>query len=349
MKHQITGHKLHLHLERILEYKNGLNPYPILVELSPTSHCNHKCVFCCYDFLHHSLGFLDPDVMLKLVAELGGLGVKSLVIAGDGEPLLNKGTPRTVLKAKESGLDVGLSTNGVLLSDDTAQILVDCCTWLRFSCNAGNQETYKRVHRGRDEDFGVVQGNIKNVIEKKHKTGSSITIGVQFVLLEENVASLIEAVTRAKDLGVDYFSVKPFIQHPDNPYKPGDLRLEHYQDILKCAKSYETDDFQVTVRFDHDLNPSRNYTYCHGVQFIVMVSSNGEVHACLPHQGDERFSYGNIHTETFVQIWNGAKRKKALSVITDWDKNTCQVNCRHHIINQWLWEVMNPGPHKNFI
>ncbi|MDO8528374.1 MAG: radical SAM protein, partial [Nanoarchaeota archaeon] len=81
----ISNHKLMYHPKRVYEWNEKGDCYPIYVEIGLTNLCNHKCIFCALDFLKHEGNFIDREVMLKALKEMGEKGVKSIMFAGEGE------------------------------------------------------------------------------------------------------------------------------------------------------------------------------------------------------------------------------------------------------------------------
>jgi len=55
---------------------------------------------------------LDTKVFCEKLKQMGLLGVRSIMYAGEGEPLLHKDLPKFVKTTKESGIDVSITTNG---------------------------------------------------------------------------------------------------------------------------------------------------------------------------------------------------------------------------------------------
>ena len=49
-KIDIDSHKLMYHPERVAEWKEKGDCYPIYVEIGLTNVCNHKCIFCGLDW-----------------------------------------------------------------------------------------------------------------------------------------------------------------------------------------------------------------------------------------------------------------------------------------------------------
>jgi MoaA/NifB/PqqE/SkfB family radical SAM enzyme len=211
---RIDSHKLILHPERVLKWLRGESIYPICMEISPSGSCNHRCVFCGLDYLGYKPVFLDKDLILKNLKSMKEKGLKSIVAAGEGEPLLNKNTPAIINEAKSFGLDVAMSSNGVLFSRESAKECLASLTWIRFSVNAGSDKTHQIVHRGGSEDFSKALANIENAVAIKRDNGLSSTIGVQMLLIPENSHEVVSFAKKLKEIGVDYFTVKPFSKHP---------------------------------------------------------------------------------------------------------------------------------------
>ncbi len=346
----LEGHKLHLHPQRVADWDRGGDIAPIYVEVGPTSLCNHRCLMCAYDYLNHKNAYIKRERLIALSRELGEIGVKSVCFAGDGEPFLNDGLVDAIKEADKSGLDVAVSTNGVLLSEPLLEEVLPALSWIRFSINGGDDKSYEAVHRGNRGDFGKVLKIVENAAEIKNRQNLDVTIGVQFILLPENAEIMPDFAALIKEKGADYFVVKPFYRHPGNSYAPENYSFGNYSKLLRKVELLSGGGFNAVVRWGSDKTNTfeRRYSECYGLSFITVISADGNVYPCLPHQ-EEEYSYGNINESGFSDIWFGKRRKEALAKISRLDKNKCQPNCRQHWINNYLWDIKNPPLHGNFI
>jgi radical SAM protein with 4Fe4S-binding SPASM domain len=351
MNNLLDSHKINYHYKEINDMFEDKLQAPIYVEISPTGICNHKCLFCHYNYLGHE-GKFKKGKMLKLIRELASMGVKSIVFAGNGEPTLHVDTIDSIKLAKSLGIDVALSTNGALLKDEHFEDLAQNLTWIRFSFNAGSEENYAQVHVTSKNDYQKVIENIKKLKITKDRLGSKLTIGTQFVLIPENKDFALSQAKMLKKLGVDYFSIKHFYNHAHNEFEVVEnISNEFIEMLSKEADNLCDDNFKFIVRSNTNLISKRVYNKCYGLEFIVFVDENGDVFSCFSHQHDKKTIMGNIFEKSFKDIWSSIQKKESIKYINDCiDKNNCQPNCRHHQINNYLWDIKNPSiQHLNFI
>ncbi|PZT48660.1 radical SAM protein [Helicobacter valdiviensis] len=335
------------------------------MEVSPVGLCNHRCIFCAYDYIDYPNRHLDRDRFLSFLDEVSSLGLKSILYAGEGEPLIHKNIAEFVKKSKEVGIDCGMFSNGELLSEKLAQKLLPNLTFLRFSFNGGDAQTYAKIHKPSKNNVSMEQINIlmtkvlKNIeyaTSFRIKERLQVDLGSQFVLLPENKHSLISAISNLKNAGVDFISIKPFVfQNEGQKYNKnnGFIALDEIRDLINEAKSYEDSNFKVIFRENAFLNKEkeRHYAHCYGCNFITTLNSAGDLASCLPYWDKEEFVYGNIYKNTFYEIWNGEKRKKIKYFLENrLDCNKCPANCRPNAINEFLDEILNAKvKHVNFI
>lgn len=346
---KLNGTKIMYHPRELAAWADSGACYPIQVEISPTNQCNHKCVFCAYDYISRSPSrFLDSALLIRTITELRGLGTKSLFYSGEGEPLLHKGLPDIVEKAQALGFSQALNTNGVLMRGERLWRILPALDWVRVSFNAPTAASYQAVHRCHVSDYERVLRNIAGMTEFAARQGLSATVGVQMVYMGQSTEGLRELVVRLRDSGAAYFSLKRFNQHPaiqKREFAPPDAAIEALHEL-------STDTFKVAVRDNIDPDSSRRkYNFCYGMAFYAEIISNGDVYSCGPHLGNPAFCYGNISESRFKELWsieNRAALHERIAGMGPLDA-LCMPHCRIHEINNFLWELRHPPAHVNFI
>jgi len=351
---KIDSHKLIYHIPRLFQWQKGGDIYPIYVEIGLSGACNHRCIFCAFDFLKYKPDFLNSSSLKTFIHQAARKKVKSILYSGEGEPLLHKDIVEIIAFTKRKGIDVALSTNGVMFDEEKATEILPHLTWIRVSLNAGSKEGYAYIHGTKSSDFDLVIKNLKRAVRIKKGNKNFCTIEVQFLLIPQNSKELLRLASILSGTGVDYLAVKPYSQHPssENRLAP----LFKYKDLLfleEKLKKYSKDSFQVIFRkeamkkIDEKKKP---YQCCLGLPFIAHISADGYVYPCNAFAGKKSFSFGNICNDSFEEIWKGKRRKKIMSrIYNKWDVNKCRKSCRIDEINRYLWELKNPQPHVNFI
>src|SRR3989338_4909541 len=134
----LDGSKLMYHLLLVERWLKGEDIFPIHVEISPSSGCNQRCMLCCVNFKVHKAKNLEEDILLNLVHNFKKCGVKSFLLAGEGEPLLNKGIMPMLEESSRLGIDAALNSNAVLLTEEVSEKIIPALMWARFTVQAAN-------------------------------------------------------------------------------------------------------------------------------------------------------------------------------------------------------------------
>lgn len=349
---RLDSHKLMYHVPTLNQWLEGREIFPIYVELGLYGGCNHRCVFCAFDYLKYKPGRLKESCFKKFLSEAAKGGVKAILFSGEGEPLLHPKAAELIAFAKKKKIDVALSTNGVFLDRLTSQKILPYLSWIRVSLNAGSAKDYALIHGTSAQDFQTVLDNLKNAVSIKKKNKYSCVIGVQLILLPDNSKEVFNLARRLREIGVDYLAVKPFSRHPlsiNNAYT--DIYRENYI-FRNKLKKYTNEDFEVIFRqyaFDK-IDAAKPYKRCLGFDFISHITSSGDVVPCNAFVGKKEFVLGNICKSSLSDILKSRKRKAILNKINrDWDINKCRKSCRLDEINSYLWDLKHQVYHHNFI
>jgi len=365
----IDSHKASLHADSVSIIKRfALNSspeaelafrklHPIYVEISPVGACNHRCTFCAVDYIGYKSDFLKTEKICESLTRMGQNGVRSVMYAGEGEPLLHKDIAYIVNHAKESGIDNAFTTNGVHLTEKFLETCGSSISWIKVSFNGGDRETYSRIHRTQTKDFDRVIDNLKKAVEWKKRTNNDLALGIQSLLLPENAETMESLVMIAKQIGLDYVVIKPYSQHKfSNTEIYKDIDYSQYLSLGERLSVHNNDEFNVVFRLNTINNwlSQQENRYCKCLATPSMwgyIMADGSVYSCSAYLLDERFRLGNIYDEDFTKIWTSDRKiANASFVANQLDISECRVNCRMDQVNRYLDTVVNEtSPHFNFI
>ncbi len=168
--------------------------FPSQVIIDVTELCNLACTHCPHpDFKrseHYAGRSLDPALCAKAIDEVAEAGrdvVQHVRFTSEGEPLLHKDIFDMVADAvRRSGTTVSLTTNGVLLTPERIERLLETGIQLvDISIDAFAPETYSRIRvRG---DLAVTRANVQRLIAaSKLRHGTRIV--VSYIEQQDNAA-----------------------------------------------------------------------------------------------------------------------------------------------------------------
>lgn len=346
----IDSHKLDWHVDRVRQWQvNPLKTYPIYVEISTAGGCNHRCIFCAVDYIGYVPNlFLPTEILIDRLQEMGEKGVKSIMYAGEGEPLLHRDIARITNATKAAGIDVSYTTNAVPLSKKIVDEALGSLSWIKASVDGGTPKTHAAIHRCPESHFPRLLKNLQYAVEVRNQKRFLCSIGAQLLLGRQNLKEVVLLGKILRDLGCDYYVVKPYSQHKkslnqEDNYLQG-LTYRECGYLVEELAAMETETFQVIFRqkaMESYTDPDRHYHICRATpNFWAYIMASGALYSCSAYLLDPRFLLGNIKETKFSDIWEGEIRRRHLEFVErELDISECRKNCRMHAVNVRLGQI----------
>jgi len=367
-KRQMDGTKALWHMDRIIQhYDRGERIPPVHIDWGLTKICNIDCIYCYGKYQSSAIGqhginaIFQKDALLSALREAGKEGVRSVAFIGDGEPTCNPAWKEAMYVGKNSGLDLAISTNGVLVDNDEARrAILDNATWMRFCLSAGTREGYKKIHR-RDK-FDVVVKNIEQLVNMRDRYNYKTDIGLQSVFVPTLMAEeMVKESELARKIGVDYFVIKQ-CSLPDEgqsgmmQFDLKDYDKPHIIDTLKKCEEMSNDRTKIVVKWQAIKGKGKkNYSGCLAVPLISEISGNGDWYpgGCMfGNKMYDNLKFGNLHEKGFSEILNSERYWSIIRQMKDYDvRNSpaCRGACRLDPVNQFVYKYLNKPKGINFI
>lgn len=315
---------------------------PLVVEFDPTTACNFTCPEC-ISILLLNKGNIEIARTLALIDEFHRAGVKGVIFIGGGEPLAQQGMPAPILRCREHGISVGLTTNGSLIGR-YLEAISECVSWTRVSVDAACQETFSIFRPSSIRDsFRRVTTNIG--LLAKSKKG---LLGYSFLMIERNslgeetatnVHEIYEAARLARELGCDYFEYKPMVDKHHNLIPLSECARKSLAEQMTKMQPLNTESFRVIApdSITHLLNGTsrdqpKKYTTCPAMEMRTLITPKG-IYPCPYKRGYDEVKLGDIDVR-FDEYWTSEKRRQLAAKI-DPGKD-CPFYCIRHDMNVML-------------
>ena len=185
----------------------GAKCHPARLFVEVTTRCNLACGMCVKqsDSGRIPEGTMAPQIFAALAPAFPHL--EALVLNGIGESLLHPGLEDFIAQARrllpERGT-VGFQSNGMLLTESRARSIVDAgLDRICLSLDAVSEESFRAI-RGGGEMQGVAAAlaNLRSAAARR--PGRPLQIGIEFVLMRDNLADLPDAIRWAGRAGATF-------------------------------------------------------------------------------------------------------------------------------------------------
>lgn len=320
------NYKLLHHPKAMEDIRKHGDCFPINVEYHPTMRCNHQCVRCAtvVDKVSVEQGYLEhtetagdnqsewaPEEAEKLILGFAGVGVKAVTFGGGGEPLLHPTIFKQMALAYSAGMEFGLITN---LDAELDSVLMDAA-WIRVSADAATEETHNKLHRPNRAKMGAVgftrmMDNLKWLMSER-PCAQHPTIGINFLLQEENIHEIAKAVEVYANLA-DYIRFTPV--HDDREgswYSVSELGAAFSRAKELAAKL--NPDFKVIGaidRVDNMVANQKDYPSCYWQRIRPVVGADGWLYPCCVLNYYSKYRILDLRAyKCFREAWDSTVRQ----------------------------------------
>jgi MoaA/NifB/PqqE/SkfB family radical SAM enzyme len=283
--------------------------FPQYFQVETTRLCNARCPFCPSDVWDTSTPYMSDALFKKIADEIIEFrnGVKFVDVQRAGEPLLDKKIYDRVRYLKEGGVKfVAITTNASGLTEQNARKLLDSgIDEVMLSIDSVDKEEYERLRFGLK--YEQVIANIRGFFKLRDEMRPECIIRVRGVSFFDT--------SQKEDLDAIH-------------------RWEHFWDGLRKPQD------RIYMKRAHNWGNQRSieghspeYDWVYHpcvIPFSTMhISAMGIVALC-PQDYDAVINFGDIKTQSIVEVWRGEKMQKMRKLHLGGERNQvsfCQ-GCR---------------------
>lgn len=167
---------------------------PLKIYYDITNTCYLNCEFCFNKRLEKS--FEEPTFqdICSVLDKISNAHVPDVAFIG-GEPFASPHLKKAVIHAIGMGLNVGIITNGTLITEENAEWLKKLNVALSISIHAPNDELHDIISRGKNVDSSIINGLIC-------LNNNGITPEIAFTPTKKSVQYLYETISGVLERGI---------------------------------------------------------------------------------------------------------------------------------------------------
>jgi len=194
----------------------ALRSYPSRLFVETTTRCNMKCQMCVKQSMGSGLEEGDLSFKTFEAIEPALPTAEVLVLNGIGEPLLHPDLEAFIRRAKKLmpvGSWVGFQSNGLLLDDVRAELLVRSgLDRICLSLDAICPDTFRKIREGGEVEDMAQAFTCLNKAKKRHPD-NNLQVGVEFVVMRDNIHQLPDVLRWAASRGVSFAIVSHLLPY----------------------------------------------------------------------------------------------------------------------------------------
>lgn len=368
------------HTDEIKRLQDNKPIAPVQLQIDLEAWCNHNCSFCSYraEESHNidmvemlgvkksSLPMLQENKPIGKPTEISGLplsfskglpdqiaeaGIKCVTFTGGGESTLWKKYDDMIDNLVKHGIQIGLITNGSQMNQRRLEMIAKHYTWIRFSMDSATAQTHQKIHRTPTQTFDTIVSHIKQILELREKyendSGEGLTVGINYVITEDNFHEIEKACEFYSKLGADYIRFSfMYVEGVGVGKFALDKRKQTEQLFDRLEKTYNNGKAFVspaTYKLDAYLRPNDDFSDCYMQDFVWALGADCKVYPCCIQKYQKGFEFGDIRETTLKQMITKAFGKRR-----SLDVKTCAI-CWMRDRNKSMIAAIKRPKHANFI
>jgi MoaA/NifB/PqqE/SkfB family radical SAM enzyme len=369
---QLDGTKIGWYKERVLAYMRGEKIAPITMDVALTRRCQSACRFC-YASLQSSDGGgeITKQQAFEFFEDAAEIGVRGISLISDGESTNVPYYVEAIEYAASLGLQLGISSNGILLTPNVLEKIMPSLSYLRFNFSGGERKRYAEIMGMKQVWFDKIQDHIRAAMEIKRRDKLATNVNIQFVVAPVDADQILPFARLAKKIGNSvpdnggfYGIMKHCADSADNALG---VDYKQYSDLFPLfeeAEAMSDENCKIVVKWSRIQDEGkRHYTRCMGPPFILQMSGSGLIAPCGQKFNNKyaKFHIGHIQTQRFRDIFKSDRYWDVLGYLSGGmfrPDLECGENCLQQNSNQWLSDYVDgkvdfpsspPPPHLGFL
>jgi radical SAM protein with 4Fe4S-binding SPASM domain len=283
------------------------------VFLDTNNKCNLRCVTCAFSdprVAGLKMNTMPQEMFSRICTDIlprASYATLSCLT----EPLMTRNFARYLEEAGRCGVpQLEFVSNGLLMRDEHLEACVASRLWrLTISVDGVDATTYEAIRRG--ARFARLEDSIQRIGQVFATASHRPKLRIIMTLIRENFMSVATAVRQFIDWGASEIELRETVTFPNiglADRQLGDHRTALRRELNSAVAIAEDAGVPIEVVSENAPELGLNLSSipsCHALERRVAIAANGDVMPCMLWA---REPLGNLHLNSFDEIWNGSRR-----------------------------------------
>ncbi len=355
------------HKENIETLRKGEQPYPVHVEIIISDYCNHDCGFCAYRMSGYSSNELfqieegqsrkarNPNRMInkekcfEILDDCKEMNVKAIQFTGGGEPTIHPNFIEIVEYALDLGFDVGLVTNGSMLSKKRHREVAVRLVWLRVSIDAADRHYYSEERRVGLKAWDNLEKGVRLLREDLNNLKSETVLGAGYVVTDRNWKGIHKATGIYKDWGFDNVRLGLMFS-PDGAKPYEDFRYDMSYLAIKAVEDFSDRSYtvinRVSEKYDELDKGNPTFEFCSYQHFTQYIGGDLNLYRCCVYAYNYHGLVGSLRNMRYKELLDSQSKKENMSNFKASSCERCQFTDIIKNTNSFIESEIDP-PNKD--
>ncbi|MDQ7094871.1 radical SAM protein [Desulfosporosinus sp. PR] len=319
--------------------------------LSCSFLCNYKCNYCYVGEKRPGADELTLGEQLNLIDQAVDLGAKTVIICGDGDPLMDKNLCYMTEHAYKKGMTSVVVTNSAVMGDDklamkihnktgreVAQALYNSGCSLVVKMDTLNPELYEKIVNV-SGSFEKFKKAIKHIIdigftkENYIKEVSVTRLGFSAVVMKQTYDEVPEMKRYADTIGAQFICKVPSLVGNALNNLDQMFHVNDYEKVRKYLKQYTAKRETLMVDIPR----------CMAWHYGPVIDIRGEVRECYTSPCSQEKRIGNIRKDSLRELM---KKRNQIYDVTKQDYCPVKSRINEEFLTKGFEKVWNIAEEK---
>lgn len=269
----------------------------LMLSLETSNICNLRCIYCFNDAGRKKEDELTIYEYFRIIDEAIDLGVKTVTIAGAGEPFSDPNLYKILQYLAKKGIYTVVYTNQTLITNEKAKELFQLNLSIMGTLNSFNESLQNKLFGNIPWGYKKMLEGLQNLMNAGFNDSVPTRLGIDCPVFDQNYDEIPEIFRFARQNNIYPEISTLFLTGRAKTFDLKGISIENERELVGKLCSIDKNEFGIILQ---PTPPFLTGSKCDRLYYNFVVNVIGDV---LPCYGTE-IKIGNIREKSVKELWN---------------------------------------------